>query len=267
MLCPWSHVWIYGEGNIMADMAGKVVVVTGGGSGMGRAAALAFAREGARVMVADIGGATAEETAAMIRKAGGEAQSVAVDVSQADQVEAMIAATMAAWGRLDCAFNNAGINIEHGPLVECSEEEWERVLAVNLKGVWLCMRAEIPRMVASGGGRIVNNASIVGLRGSRNTPAYVASKHGIVGLTRAAALEYGQAGIRVNAVCPGAIKTQMYLDREGDDPANNARIAAANVLNRLGSPEDVAGAVLWLCSDATSFVTGHCLVVDGGETV
>jgi NAD(P)-dependent dehydrogenase (short-subunit alcohol dehydrogenase family) len=190
-----------------------------------------------------------------------------VDVSQADQVEAMIAATMAAWGRLDCAFNNAGINIEHGPLVECSEEEWERVLAVNLKGVWLCMRAEIPRMVASGGGRIVNNASIVGLRGSRNTPAYVASKHGIVGLTRAAALEYGQAGIRVNAVCPGAIKTQMYLDREGDDPANNARIAAANVLNRLGSPEDVAGAVLWLCSDATSFVTGHCLVVDGGETV
>src|SRR5690242_18876807 len=127
--------WIYGEGNIMADMAGKVVVVTGGGAGMGRAAALAFAREGARGMGADIGGATAEATATMIREAGGEAQSVAVAVSQADQVEAMIAATMAAWGRLDCAFNNAGINIEHGPLVECSEEEWERVLAVNLKGV------------------------------------------------------------------------------------------------------------------------------------
>ncbi|HEY7340236.1 MAG TPA: glucose 1-dehydrogenase [Ktedonobacterales bacterium] len=262
----------------MTDMAGsfsgKVVVVTGGGSGMGRAAALAFGREGARVMVADIHGAAAEATAAMIREAGGEAggeaRSVAVDVSQADQVEAMIAATMAAWGRLDCAFNNAGINIEHGPLVECSEEEWERVLAVNLKGVWLCMKAEIPRMLArgdGGDGRIVNNASIVGLRGSRNTPAYVASKHGIVGLTRAAALEYGQAGIRVNAVCPGAIKTQMYLDREGDDPANNARIAAANPLNRLGSPEDVAGAVLWLCSDAASFVTGHCFVVDGGEIV
>ena len=254
----------------MAEMAGKVVVVTGGGSGMGRAAALAFAREGARVMVADIHGEAAEATAATIRAAGGEALAVAVNVAQATQVEAMIEATMTAWGRLDCAFNNAGINIEHGPLVECTEEEWERVLAVNLKGVWLCMKAEIPRMLAggdSGGGRIVNNASIVGLRGSRNTPAYVASKHGIVGLTRAAALEYGQAGIRVNAVCPGAIKTQMYLDREGDDPANNARIAAANPLNRLGNPEDVASAVLWLCSDAASFVTGHCLVVDGGETV
>ena len=268
MLWPMSHVWIYGGGNIMAgSFAGKVVVVTGGGSGMGRAATLAFAREGARVMIADIHGTAAEATAAMIREAGGEAQSVAVDVSQSGQVEAMIEATMAAWGRLDCAFNNAGINIEHGLLLECSEEEWERVLAVNLKGVWLCMKSEIPRMLASGGGRIVNNASIVGLRGSRNTPAYVASKHGIVGLTRAAALEYGSAGIRVNAVCPGAIKTQMYLDREGDDPTNNARIAAANSLNRLGSPEDVAGAVLWLCSDAASFVTGHCLVVDGGETV
>jgi NAD(P)-dependent dehydrogenase (short-subunit alcohol dehydrogenase family) len=253
--------------NTAQSFAGNVVVVTGGGSGMGRAAALAFGREGARVMVADIHGAAAESTAALVREGGGEARSAAMDVSQAVQVEAMIEATMAAWGRLDCAFNNAGINIEHGPLVECSEEEWERVLAVNLKGVWLCMKAEIPRMLASGGGRIVNNASIVGLAGSRNTPAYVASKHGIVGLTRAAALEYGQAGIRVNAVCPGAIKTQMYLDREGDDPENNARIASANALKRLGSPEDVAGAVLWLCSDAASFVTGHCLVVDGGEIV
>ncbi len=253
--------------DMAGSFAGKVVVVTGGGSGMGRAASLAFGHAGARVMVADIHGGTAEATAGMIRETGGEAQSFAMDVSRSEQVEAMIEATMAVWGRMDCAFNNAGINIEHGPLVECSEEEWERVLGVNLKGVWLCMKAEIPRMLASGGGRIVNNASIVGLAGSRNTPAYVASKHGIVGLTRAAALEYGQAGIRVNAVCPGAIKTQMYLDREGDDPANNARIADANPLNRLGSPEDVAGVVLWLCSDAASFVTGHCLVVDGGETV
>jgi NAD(P)-dependent dehydrogenase (short-subunit alcohol dehydrogenase family) len=248
-----------------ALFAGSVALVTGGGSGMGRAAALAFAREGARVVIADIHGSDAEMTARMITAASGEARAMEVDVSHPAQVEVMVQGTITAWGRLDCAFNNAGINIEHGPLAECSEEEWDRVLAVNLKGVWLCMKAEIPRMTTGGGGRIVNNASIVGLAGSRNTPAYVASKHGIVGLTRAAALEYGQAGIRVNAVCPGAIKTQMYLQREGDDPENNARIAAANPLNRLGSAEDVASAVLWLCSDASAFVTGHCLIVDGGE--
>lgn len=233
---------------------------------MGRATAIAFAREGACVMVADINALDAEETVRMIGAEGQEARAFQIDVSQPAEVAALVEATLTAWGRLDCAFNNAGINIEHGPLAECSEEEWDRVLSVNLKGVWLCMKYEIPRMIAAGGGRIVNNASIVGLSGSRNTPAYVASKHGIVGLTRAAALEYGRAGIRVNAVCPGAIKTQMYLQREGDDPENNARIAAANALNTLGGADDVAGAVLWLCSDAAAFITGHCLVVDGGET-
>lgn len=249
------------------SFAGKVALVTGGGSGMGRATAQAFAREGARVMVADIRSDDAEATAQAIIQQGGEALAYVVDVSRLDQVAALVDVTVAAWGRLDCAFNNAGINIEQGPLADCTEEEWDRVLAVNLKGVWLCMKFEIPHMIAAGGGSIVNTASIVGLTGSRNTPAYVASKHGIVGLTRAAALEYGRVGIRVNAVCPGAIKTQMYLDREGDDPENNARIAAANALNRLGTGDDVAGAVLWLCSDASAFVTGHCLVVDGGEIV
>ena len=249
------------------SFAGKVALITGGGSGMGRAAALAFGREGARVMVADIRGDDAEATAQATIKNGGKARAYAVDVSRLDQVAELVDATVAAWGRLDCAFNNAGINIEHGPLADCTEEEWDRVLAVNLKGVWLCMKFEIPHMIAAGGGAIVNTASIVGLAGSRNTPAYVASKHGIVGMTRAAALEYGRAGIRINAVCPGAIKTQMYLDREGDDPENNARIAAANALNRLGTGDDVAGAVLWLCSEASAFVTGHCLVVDGGEIV
>lgn len=249
------------------SFAGKVALVTGGGSGMGRATAQAFAREGARVVVADIRSDDAEATAQAIIQQGGEALAYVVDVSRLDQVAALVDATVAAWGRLDCAFNNAGINIEHGPLADCTEEEWDRVLAVNLKGVWLCMKFEIPHMIAAGGGSIVNTASIVGLTGSRNTPAYVASKHGIVGLTRAAALDYGRVGIRVNAVCPGAIKTQMYLDREGDDPENNARIAAANALNRLGTGDDVAGAVLWLCSDASAFVTGHCLVVDGGEIV
>lgn len=249
------------------SFAGKVALVTGGGSGMGRATAQEFARDGARVVVADIRSDDAEATAQAIIQQGGEALAYVVDVSRLDQVAALVDATVAAWGRLDCAFNNAGINIEHGPLADCTEEEWDRVLAVNLKGVWLCMKFEIPHMIAAGGGSIVNTASIVGLTGSRNTPAYVASKHGIVGLTRAAALEYGRVGIRVNAVCPGAIKTQMYLDREGDDPENNARIAAANALNRLGTGDDVAGAVLWLCSDASAFVTGHCLVVDGGEIV
>lgn len=232
---------------------------------MGRAAALAFAREGAHVMVADIHGDDAQATAQLIMDAGGDARAVPMDVAIASEVQALMESVMAAWGRLDCAFNNAGINIEHGPVANCSEDDWDRVLAVNLKGVWLSMKFEIPHMLASGGGRIVNNASIVGLTGSRNTPAYVASKHGIVGLTRAAAREYGLLGIRVNAVCPGAIKTAMYLAREGDDPINDARIAAANALNRLGNPDEVAGTVLWLCSDAASFVTGHCLVVDGGE--
>lgn len=246
---------------------GKVALVTGAGSGMGRAAAMAFAAEGAAVMVADIADEHAQQTAGMIADLGGEARAFSLDVSRAAEVEALIEAVMATWGRLDVAFNNAGINIEHGPVAEVSEEEWDRVLAVNLKGIWLCMKYELPRMVGAGAGAIVNTASIVGLRGSRNTPAYVASKHGIIGLTRAAALDYGQYGLRVNAVCPGAIKTQMYLDREGDDPANNARIAAANPLNRLGQSDDVAGAVLWLCSDAASFVNGHCLVVDGGEII
>lgn len=232
---------------------------------MGRTTALAFAREGAHVMIADTHGQDAEATAHMISADGGDARAFQMDVAQVTEVEALMAATISAWGRLDCAFNNAGINVEHGPLAECSDEEWDRVLAVNLKGVWLCMKFEILRMIAGGGGRIVNNASIIGLSGLRNTPAYVASKQGVVGLTRAAALEYGRAGIHVNAVCPGAIKTQMYLQREGDDPENNARIAAANALNTLGSADDVAGAVLWLCSDASAFVTGHCLVVDGGE--
>jgi NAD(P)-dependent dehydrogenase (short-subunit alcohol dehydrogenase family) len=260
-----SHRALGWKGHCMTgSFAGKVALVTGGGSGMGRATALAFAREEARVMIADIHGEAAEETAQAIINSGGEALFAQVDVSVGAEVAGLIATTIAAWGTLDCAFNNAGINIEHGPLADCTEEEWDRVLAVNLKGVWLCMKYEIPQMTARGGA-IVNNASIVGLAGSRNTPAYVASKHGIVGLTRAAALEYGRAGIRVNAVCPGAIKTQMYLDREGDDPENNARIAAANPLNRLGSPTDVAEAVLWLCTEASAFVTGHALVVDGGE--
>jgi NAD(P)-dependent dehydrogenase (short-subunit alcohol dehydrogenase family) len=244
---------------------GKVALVTGGGAGIGRATALAFAREGARVAVADINGQDAEETARLITSTGAEALFAATDVSRAAGVEALVATTVTTFGRLDCAFNNAGVNEEHGPLADCTEAEWDRILAVNLKGIWLCMKYEIPEILRVGGGAIVNTASVLGLVGSRGTPAYVASKHGIIGLTKAAARDYGQAHLRVNAVCPGTIQTPMYVRREGDDPERDARRAAAIPLGRLGQSEDVAEAVVLLCSDAAAYVTGATLVVDGGD--
>jgi NAD(P)-dependent dehydrogenase (short-subunit alcohol dehydrogenase family) len=254
------------EGVRMAGaFAGKVALVTGGGSGMGRAAALTFAREGARVTVADVDADGGEETAQAIAAAGGESVFARTDVSVSAAVEALVAHTLERFGQLDCAFNNAGINEEHGPLADCPEELWDRILAVNLTGIFLCMKHEIPVMLRSGGGVIVNNASIVGLSGSRNHPAYVASKHGVVGLTRATARDYAARGIRVNAVCPGAIHTPMYVRMEGTDPVHDAEIAASLPIGRLGQPEDVAAAVLWLCSEAAAFVTSHALVVDGGE--
>jgi NAD(P)-dependent dehydrogenase (short-subunit alcohol dehydrogenase family) len=251
---------------MIGEFDGKAVVVTGGGSGMGRATALAFAHHGAHVIVADVTVPDGEETVRLILAAGGEARFVRTDVSQAAAVETLISAAVEAFGRLDYAFNNAGINVEQGPLTECSEEQWDRILAINLKGIFLCMKYEIPALQQSGGGVIVNNASVVGLSGSRGHPAYCASKHGIVGLTRAAALDHAHDGIRVNAVCPGTIYTPMYIRREGSDPEHDARLAAAIPLGRLGQPEDVADAVLWLCSARSSFVTGHALVIDGGDT-
>ncbi|HEU5439594.1 MAG TPA: glucose 1-dehydrogenase [Ktedonobacterales bacterium] len=249
------------------QFAGKVALVTGAGSGMGQAAALAFAREGARVALGDVDERGGEQTRREIADAGGGALLVPTDVSHAADVEALLAATLATFGRLDCAFNNAGVNEEHAPLAELDEALWDRIIAVNLKGIYLCMKAEIAHLRRASGGAIVNNASIVGFTGSRNHPAYVASKHGVIGLTRAVAREEAAAGIRVNAVCPGAIHTPMYVRMEGGDPVHDAEIAASIPLGRLGQPADVAGAVLWLCSEAASFVTGHMLVVDGGETV
>jgi NAD(P)-dependent dehydrogenase (short-subunit alcohol dehydrogenase family) len=250
---------------VTGQLAGRVALITGGGSGMGRAAAQAFARKGAHLVVADITASAADETVSLIQASGARAISVPTDVSSASAVEALVNAAVTTFGRLDCAFNNAGINEERGPLAETAEAQWDRILAVNLKGVWLAMKYEIPEMRRAGGGAIVNNASIVGLTGSRGHAAYVASKHGVIGLTKSAALEYGSHGIRVNAVCPGAIHTPMYVRIEGTDPANDARIAASIPLGRLGQSEDVAEAVVWLCSDAASFITGHSLVVDGGE--
>jgi NAD(P)-dependent dehydrogenase (short-subunit alcohol dehydrogenase family) len=247
-------------------LTGKVAIVTGGASGIGRAAALAFAREGARVAISDVDASGGAATAQAIAEAGGAAIFVQADVASAAEVAALVERTVASYGRLDCAFNNAGINQENAPAAELDEELWDRTIAVNLKGVWLCMKYEIPAMLAGGGGAIVNTASVVGLSGRRDTPAYVASKHGIVGLTKATALDYGKRGIRVNAVCPGTIRTAMYVRRLGDDPEVDARLAAATPIGRIGTGGDVAEAVVWLCSDAAAFVTGHSMVIDGGDT-
>jgi NAD(P)-dependent dehydrogenase (short-subunit alcohol dehydrogenase family) len=246
-------------------LSGKVALVTGGGSGIGRATALTFAREGAKVVVADVMVAGGTETVTRIQQVGGEATFVKTDVSQATEVEALIAATVAVYGRLDCAHNNAGIEGVEALTADYPEADWDRVISINLKGVWLCMKYELPQMQRQGGGAIVNTASIAGLVGAHRMSAYVASKHAVAGLTKTAALEYAKAGIRVNAVCPGVIRTPMverlFFSRH---PQAEARLTAFKPIGRLGTPEEVAEAVVWLCSDATSFVTGHTLAVDGG---
>jgi NAD(P)-dependent dehydrogenase (short-subunit alcohol dehydrogenase family) len=244
----------------------KVALVTGGSSGIGRAAALALADAGFGVVVADIAIEGAEDTVQQIRAKGKEAFFVETDVSKPHEVEALIEATMATYGRLDCAFNNAGIEGVMAATAECTEENWDRTLTVNLKSVWLCMKHEIPRMLERGGGAIVNCASIAGLVGFSNLPAYTASKHGIVGLTRSAALEYAKRGIRVNAVCPGVIQTPMIDRVVGEHPDMKEQLAAGEPVGRLGRPEEIAGAVLWLCSEQASFVTGQAIAVDGGWT-
>lgn len=243
----------------------KAALVTGAGSGIGRATALACAREGAKIVVADRVVEGGEETVSMIQSAGGEATFVPVNVTQAAEVEAMVAAAVSAYGRIDCAHNNAGIEGVFATTADYPEEDWDRVMAVNLKGVWLCMKYVIPQMVQQGGGAIVNTASLAGLVGAKRMPAYVASKHGVAGLTKTAALEYAKSGIRINAVCPGIIHTsmvdRMFLSRR---PDLEDRLAAVEPMGRLGKPEEVAEAVVWLCSDAASFVTGHTMTVDGG---
>lgn len=239
-------------------------MVTGAGSGIGRASAMAFAREGAKVVVSDVVVEGGEETVRMIEEAGGEATFVKADVSKTSEVEALVNSVVEIYGRLDCAHNNAGIEGAMASTVDCTEETWERTISINLKGVWLGMKHEIPRMIEGGGGAIVNTASVAGLVGFQGLPAYVASKHGVVGLTRTAALEYAQQGIRVNAVCPGVIRTPMVERILGGDPEAEAQFTALEPVGRMGTPEEIAEAVVWLCSDAASFVTGVPMAVDGG---
>jgi NAD(P)-dependent dehydrogenase (short-subunit alcohol dehydrogenase family) len=248
----------------MNEWKDKVALVTGGSTGIGRATAIAFAREGARVVVADVAAPEGEETVAQIRAQGGEALFVRADVSKAQEVAALIDRTIASYGLLDCAFNNAGIEGVMAPTAECTEENWDRTLAVNLKSAFLCMKYELPHMLARGKGSIVNCSSIAGLVGFQNLPAYVASKHGMIGLTRSAALEYAKRGIRINAVCPGVIRTPM-VDRVTQGRAEiEAQFIGPQPIGRMGTPEEIAAAVLFLCSDGASLVTGQALAVDGG---
>jgi len=246
-------------------LEGKTAIITGAGSGIGRATAKIFAREGAKLLISDIVAEAGTETLEALRSTGAAAIFMKVDVSNASDVAAMVAKAVETYGRIDCAFNNAGIEGEGAVTHKCSEENWHRVISINLTGVWLCMKAEIEQMLKQGGGgSIVNTSSLAGLAGSVGGPAYVASKHGVAGLTKTAALEYGRHGIRVNAVCPGPIHTPMMQRIMRGSAEAEQRFIRAEPLKRFGAPEEIGESVAWLCSDRASYVTGLAMPVDGG---
>ncbi|MBV8139528.1 MAG: SDR family oxidoreductase [Deltaproteobacteria bacterium] len=247
-------------------LEGKVTLVTGAGGGIGRATAVVLGQAGAKVLVSDVSTRRGEETADLVRGAGAEAEFFKADVSRAADVEALIATAVKRWGRLDCAHNNAGISGTVVNVADDTEENWDRTLAVDLKGVWLCMKYEIQQMLKQGGGSIVNTASTAGLLGAVRMGAYAAAKHGVVGLTRTAALEYARSNIRVNAICPGVVGTPVILGWfEANERLKKAMIAQEPI-GRVGEPQEIGNAVAWLLSDHASFVTGAAIPIDGGMT-
>ncbi|MEV0810718.1 SDR family oxidoreductase [Micromonospora sp. NPDC050200] len=250
-----------------ADYEDKVAFVTGAASGIGRATALAFARAGASVTAADVSEPGVQETARMIKELGGRALAARCDVTSSQDVHAALAQTVETFGRLDVAFNNAGVEQPVTPTADITEHEWDRTVAINLRGVFLCMKHEIPLLLQHGGGAIVNTSSGAGVVGIAGQAAYTAAKHGVVGLTRSAALDYARSGIRINAVCPGIIATEMMDRFTGGTPEGRDRVIAQEPIGRMGTADEIAAAVLWLCSDAAAFVIGHAMVIDGGQTV
>jgi NAD(P)-dependent dehydrogenase (short-subunit alcohol dehydrogenase family) len=242
----------------------KVVLVTGGSYGIGRAAAIGFARKGAMVSIADLDVERGEETLKRIKEAGGEAIFVKTDVSLEEDVKAMVEKTIQTYGKLDCAFNNAGIHKQFVSTIDFSAEDWEEMINVNLKSVWLCMKYEIPQMLKQGKGSIVNTSSAAGLVGAPSNPAYPASKHGVVGITKSTALEFARKGIRVNCVCPGPTRTGMNEALAATSPEIVKAMDQKVPMGRIGEPEEVAAAAIFLCSDEASYITGHALPVDGG---
>ncbi|KQS64266.1 glucose 1-dehydrogenase [Modestobacter sp. Leaf380] len=246
---------------------GKVAFVTGAGSGIGRATAVAFAAEGARLAVLDVDAAANEETARLVAEHGGEVLALTCDVTSSRDVAAAVAGTVERFGRLDAAFNNAGIEQPAAPLTDIEEDAWARLIAVDLTSAFLCMKHQIPAMLANGGGSIVNTSSGAGVVGIAGQAAYVAAKHGLIGLTKSAALDYAAQGIRVNAVCPGIIETPMMNRFSGGTDEGRARVIGQEPVGRMGRPEEIASAVLWLSSDLGAFATGMAMVVDGGQTV
>jgi NAD(P)-dependent dehydrogenase (short-subunit alcohol dehydrogenase family) len=253
--------------NTNGNIDGKVAFVTGAASGIGRATALAFAREGANVVVADIDQQGSQDTARMIEDLGCQALAVTCDVTRSEDVQAALTKTVERFGRLDCAFNNAGAEQQPKPTVDITEEEWDRIITINLRSVFLCLKYEIPLMLQHGGGAIVNTSSGAGIKVFGRGAAYAAAKHGVVGLTKDAALDYASSNIRINAICPGIIDTEMMDRFTGGTPEERDRVIAQEPIGRMGRPEEIAATVVWLCSPAASFVTGHAMVADGGQTL